>query len=131
MTVKKFFKSLISNKTNDSAKRFITLLLAGHFILAGFVILFLVCYMIATVPKGVVNHDLIELLKDILQNDMFVILSGLGFIGLENWAQIQLEKAKTLASTPRIVTGTTTGDIVNIDMKKAPPEIVPDVDETK
>ena len=112
--MKKFFKSLISSESTDSAKRFITLFLAAHFIIAGFVILFLVCYLVAVTPKGTVNKDLVGLLGDILQNDMFVILSGLGFIGLENWSQIQLEKAKAIAGA-NILTGNPNANTLNIE----------------
>lgn len=121
-----FFKQILSSESAQSAKRFVTLIICAHFVIAAFVILFLVCYMVAVVPKGVVNKDLLNLLGEILKDDMYVILSGLGFIGLENWGQIQLEKAKAIASA-NIATGLPSADTirvntVNVDNIKKEPE---------
>jgi hypothetical protein len=122
LEMKNFWSKIISSKESHSSKRFITLIIAGHFIVASFVILFFSFYLIVSVPKGTVNLDLINLLKNVLEYDFYIILSGLGFITADNLGQILIEKAKTVASniitptasptlptSPTTVTNTTTG----------------------
>lgn len=109
-----FFKSILSSESTQSAKRLVTLLVAANFIVAAFVVLFLVTYLIIVVPRGLVNKDLIDLLRDILKDDVYIILSGLGFIGLENWAQIQLKKEES-RSNANIITGSPSAETVNVD----------------
>ena len=77
-----------------------------HFIVASFVILFFSFYLIVSVPKGTVNIDLINLLKNVLEYDFYIILSGLGFITADNLGQMLLERAKALGAN--IVSSTTT-----------------------
>lgn len=99
MAISKFWKGVLSSDDNTSSKRVVTLIISAFYIIASFTILFLVCYLVVVTPKGTVNKDLLDVLSDILQNSMFIILSGLGFIGLENWGVIQLEKAKARADS--------------------------------
>lgn len=110
----KFLKSILSSESTQSAKRLVTLLITAHFLIAAFVILFLVCYMVVVIPKGTVNKDLIDLLAEILKDDMYVILSGLGFIGLENWGQMQLEKARAKIQG-NIATGYPSADTITVN----------------
>ena len=60
-----FWKSILSSKGASSSKRLITLVVAAHFIIASFVILFIANYVIFAVPKGMVNTDLLRLLENI------------------------------------------------------------------
>ena len=50
--------------------------------------------MVFVVPKGIADKNLLDLLKDILKNDMMIIMSGLGFIGLESIGQAFVESSK-------------------------------------
>lgn len=81
------FKRLMNSKDGErSSKRFVTLIMAFHFILASFFILFL----FAIVYFKTIAGDL-ELIKQItptfntiLEYDFYIILAGLGFITSEN-----------------------------------------------
>jgi formate-dependent nitrite reductase membrane component NrfD len=87
------FKRLINSKDGErSSKRFVTLVIAFHFILASFFILFL----FAIVYFKTINGDL-ELIKaitptfeKILEYDFYIVIVGLGFITSENFAQVLL-----------------------------------------
>lgn len=92
--MKSFFKKLLSTKSTESSKRFITLIIALHFILASFVILFFAFYLIIYTPKGVVNLNLLDLLKHVLEYDFYIILTGLGFITAEGFISMMIEKFK-------------------------------------
>lgn len=92
-----FWKRILDGKESSSAKRLITLVISLHFILSSFVILFIAFYVIFYIPKGKVDKDLLELLKQVLEYDMYIILSGLGFIAAENIGQVMVERAKAAA----------------------------------
>lgn len=90
----KFFNSVLSSKDTTSSKRLVTLLTAFHFFLASFTILFIAFYVIFYTTKGRVDKDLLEMLKDVLEYDFYIILSGLGFVTADNIGQVILERAK-------------------------------------
>lgn len=89
-----FWKSIISSKDAASSKRLVTLIISLHFIIASFAILFIAFYVIFYLPKGKVEPDLLTMLKQVLEYDFYIILSGLGFITADNMGQIMLERAK-------------------------------------
>lgn len=68
--------------------------MAAHAIVTSFLVSFFVFYLIIYTPKGSVNKDLLGLLDRVLEQDFWIILSGLGFITVENMGQIMLEKSK-------------------------------------
>lgn len=84
-----------SDKENSS-KRFITLIIAFHFILASFFILFLFGFLIFRDAKG--SLELVKLvsanLEGILEYDFYIIISGLGFITAEGFTTVLVERAK-------------------------------------
>lgn len=90
----KFWRSIISSKDAASSKRLVTLIISLHFIIASFAILFIAFYVIFYLPKGKVDTNLLALLKEVLEYDFYIILSGLGFITADNLGQIMLEKVK-------------------------------------
>lgn len=92
--MKEFWKSIISSDNPASSKRMVTLIISLHFIVASFVILFIAFYVIFYTTKGKVDTALLGMLKDVLEYDFYIILSGLGFITAENVSQIIIEKAK-------------------------------------
>ncbi len=104
--MKKFWSKIISSKDTHSSKRLITLIISLHFIVASFVVLFFSFYLIVSTPKGTVNIDLINLLKNVLEYDFYIILSGLGFITADNMGQMLIERAKVTAAN--IISSTTT-----------------------
>jgi len=87
-----FLKRVLDSKDTASSKRLVTLIIALHFVIASFAILFLVCYIALTIPKGVVDATLLSSLEKILQYDFYIILSGLGFITSEGLVQIILNR---------------------------------------
>lgn len=89
---KSFWKSILNANDTNSSKRLITLIVALHFILASFVILFLVCYVIMYLPKGKVEKDLLVALGNVLEYDFYIILSGLGFITSEGLVKMIVSK---------------------------------------
>jgi hypothetical protein len=94
---KQFWKSILNANDTNSSKRLITLIISLHFILASFVILFLVCYVIMYLPKGKVEKDLLVTLGHVLEYDFYIILSGLGFITSEGVVKMFVTK-----NTPQI-----------------------------
>ncbi len=130
--MKRFWSGIISSTDTHSSKRLITLIIAMHFIVASFVILFFSFYLIVTVPKGTVNIDLINLLKNVLEYDFYIILSGLGFITADNLGQIFIEKAKIAASN--IISSTTMTEpsspttTTNVTTSTPPNLVTPPVD---
>ena len=90
--VKQFLKNVLSSGDPTSSKRLITLLVALHFIMASFVILFLVCYVVMYLPKGKVEKDLLDSLGKVLEYDFYIILSGLGFITSEGLVRMIVSK---------------------------------------
>lgn len=95
-----FWKSILSSNNTTSSKRLITLIISFHFIIASFSILFIAFYVIFYLPKGKVEPQLLTLLKEVLEYDFYIILSGLGFITVDNMGQILLQKAKALSGIP-------------------------------
>lgn len=92
--MKTFLKHLISSNDTTSSKRVVTLIVAIHFMIASFVLLFICAYVIFYTTKGKVDKDLLLALENILEKDFYIILSGLGFITGENLGNIFLEKEK-------------------------------------
>ena len=90
----KFWRSIINAEDPTSSKRLITLLVSFHFILASFVILFLVCYVVMYLPKGRVEPTLLDSLGKVLEYDFYIILSGLGFITSEGVVKMFISKNK-------------------------------------
>ena len=90
--VKSFWNSIIDADNTTSSKRLITLLISLHFILASFVILYLVCYVIMYLPKGRVEPVLLDALGKVLEYDFYIILSGLGFITSEGVVKMFVSK---------------------------------------
>jgi ABC-type transport system involved in multi-copper enzyme maturation permease subunit len=68
------------------------LIVAAHFILASFVILFFATYVILYLPKGKVEPELLNALKEVLEYDFYIILSGLGFVTSEGIVSIIVSK---------------------------------------
>lgn len=89
-----FFNKVLNSKDTTSSKRLITLIISLHFILASFVILFIAFYVIFYLPKGKIEPELIALLKQVLEYDFYIILSGLGFITVDGATNILLEQTK-------------------------------------
>ena len=88
----RFWDKIISSDNPTSSKRLITLLVSLHFILASFVILFLVCYVVMYLPKGRVEKTLLDSLGKVLEYDFYIILSGLGFITSEGVVKMIVSK---------------------------------------
>lgn len=95
-----FWKKILDSKDPTSSKRLITLIISGHFIISCFAILFIVFYVIFYLPKGKVDKDLLEALKQVLEYDFYIILSGLGFITADNMGQMMIEKVRAKAGLP-------------------------------
>ncbi len=98
MEQKSFLKRIIDSKDTASSRRFITLVISAHFVIASFAVLFLICYMAVTLPKGRVDNNLLLVLEKILEYDFYIILAGFGIITSEGLLSILLRK-----------TGSTTG----------------------
>lgn len=96
---KKFFREIIDGKNDTSSKRFVTLLTAGCFFIAQFLIIFIAFYVIFYTPRGRVDINLLNLLKEVLEYDFYIILSGLGFITMEGVTNVMIEKAKNKMSS--------------------------------
>lgn len=94
----KFWKSIISSKDAASSKRLVTLIISLHFIIASFTILFIAFYVIFYTTKGKVDEALLSMLKDVLEYDFYIILSGLGFITADNMGQLMVERTRVKLS---------------------------------
>jgi hypothetical protein len=114
----KFIRELLSSESAASAKRFITLIISLHFIISSFTILFISFYVIFYLPKGRLEPDLIIVLKQVLEYDMWIILAGLGFISAENIGQVMIAKAKAITGLGSSVT---TGDVETMNVNGKPP----------
>src|SRR5690554_6660838 len=90
----KFWKSILSSKDTTSSKRLVTLIISIHFIVASFTILFIAFYVIFYTTKGQVDQSLLNMLKDVLEYDFYIILSGLGFITADNVGQLMVERTR-------------------------------------
>lgn len=93
-TNKSFWREILSGTNTTSSKRLVTLIISLHFILASFATLFFAFYVIFYLPKGRIEPELIALLKEVLEYDFYIILSGLGFITVEGTASILMERVK-------------------------------------
>jgi hypothetical protein len=89
---KPFIRKILDSKDTASSKRFITLVIASHFIVASFAILFLVCYVVVALPKGKVDPQLMKALETILEYDFYIILAGLGIITSEGLVSMIVNK---------------------------------------
>lgn len=119
-----FWRRIINSKDPDSAKRVVTLIMAAHFIATSFIVTFFAFYLIIYTPKGSVNKDLLVLLTTIMEQDFYIILAGLGIIGVENVANIMLEKAKAKVAG-NIAVGAPTADTINVQKLDVKQTIVP------
>lgn len=95
---KEFFNEILLSDNPKSSKRFVTLIVTFHFILASFLILFLITYLIFYSPKGMVDINLLGILKDILEYDFYIMLGGLGFITLQGMTSVMIERAKKVVN---------------------------------
>lgn len=124
---KSFFRKMVDPTDHgNSSKRFITLIISFHFIVASFFILFLLGFLPFIVTKG--NLEMIKIvgatLERILEYDFYIILVGLGLITTEQLGVILVERAKAMfgigtvnqqvadPTTSSSVTTTTTMSIV-------------------
>jgi hypothetical protein len=87
-----FWSRILDGNDALSSKRLITLIVAAHFILASFVILFFATYVILYLPKGKVEPELLNALKEVLEYDFYIIVSGLGFVTSEGLVNIIMSK---------------------------------------
>jgi hypothetical protein len=92
MEQKSFLKRIIDSKDTASSRRFITLVISAHFVIASFAVLFLICYMAVTLPKGRVDNNLLLVLEKILEYDFYIILAGFGIITSEGLLSILLRR---------------------------------------
>jgi hypothetical protein len=90
----KFWSKILDGNDTLSSKRLITLIVAAHFILASFVILFFATYVILYLPKGKVEPELLNALKEVLEYDFYIILSGLGFVTSEGVVSMIMNRNK-------------------------------------
>jgi len=93
-----FWKNILSSRSGLSSRRLITLIISLHFILASFSILFIAFYVIFYLPKGRVEPELLSLLKQVLEYDFYIIISGLGFISADGVTTVLIERAKARAT---------------------------------
>jgi O-antigen/teichoic acid export membrane protein len=92
--MKQLIKDIIDKDNPASSKRFVTLLIALHFILSSFAVLFTSFYVIFHIPKGQLDERLLGVLKQILDYDFYIILSGLSFITVEQAGTVLIEFIK-------------------------------------
>lgn len=92
MAQKPFLQRILDSRETASSRRFITLIIAAHFVIASFAILFLVCYMTVVLPKGRVDNNLLLVLEKILEYDFYIILSGFGIITSEGLVSIIMKR---------------------------------------
>ncbi len=93
--IKSFWERILDAEDPLSAKRFVTLIIAAHFIIASFVVLFIAFYVIFYTPKGRVDKDLLDLLKDVLKDDFMVIIGGLGLVTASGFANVLIASFKS------------------------------------
>jgi len=115
-----YFRKLLSSKDDASMKRFIVLFTTLHFMLASYLVLFGIVR--ATVDK--------DMMKFILDCDFYIILVGLGVIGVENVASILASRVGILGS---ILSSkkTTTEEVVSTPQEPIGPMGVNIVDQAK
>ncbi len=96
----KFWSRILDGNDSLSSKRLITLIVAFQFILSSFVILFFSTYVILYLPKGKVDPALLAALKEVLEYDFYIMLSGLGFVTSEGIVNIVVSKYKNSQTIP-------------------------------
>jgi len=96
-----FWSRILDGNDAFSSKRLITLIVAAHFILASFVILFFATYVILYLPKGRVEPELLNALKEVLEYDFYIIVSGLGFVTSEGIVNMIMSKHKNNNQYPQ------------------------------
>ena len=89
-----YLRKLIDDNDPASVKRFTSLVVLLHFILASFATLFFTYYVVLVMPKGAVDKDLLGAFKQILEYDFYIIISGLGFITSTDLVQLWVSKYK-------------------------------------
>jgi hypothetical protein len=87
-----FWSKILNSNDATSSKRLITLVVALHFVISSFVILFLVCYIAMYLPKGRIEKELLVSLSEILEYDFYIIVSGLGFVTGEGIVKMFVSK---------------------------------------
>ncbi len=111
-----FWRNILSPDSTLSSKRLITLIISLHFIIASFSILFIAFYVVFYLPRGHVDPVLLSLLKEVLEYDFYIILSGLGFVTADNFGQMMIARAKIgVQDLSSSVTTTTTMDLQTPD----------------
>ncbi len=124
---KSYIKDIMSPSDTSSSRKFVTLLISAHFILASFVVLFFAFYVIIWAPKGKTDVELLSTLKLVLQYDFYIILSGLGFITSSDLVRVIISKG--FNPTPIIQNVTKEGDI-NSDVSEETMDKVKDLADT-
>lgn len=124
MIMNKFWTNILSSDSPTSSKRLITLIISMHFIVASFVILFIAFYVIFYTTRGKVDAELLGMLKDVLEYDFYIILSGLGFITADNTVQLLTNRAQTKAA---IINSLAKPNVIPTNIKVTPPTAPPDL----
>lgn len=93
--ISKFWSKILSSTDPTSSKRLVTLVVAVFFLIAQLLTIFICFYVIFYTTKGRVDKDLLGMLRDILEYDFYIILSGLGFITAEGAMQVMVEKFRS------------------------------------
>lgn len=96
---KSFFRKMLDPTDHEnSSKRFVTLIVSFHFIIASFFMLFLIWAIVFRETRT--NIELFksagDILKEILLYDFGIIAIGLGFITAEQFTKMFIEKYKAL-----------------------------------
>lgn len=110
----RFWSGVISSKDATSSKRLVTLIISLHFIISCFCILFFAFNVVYRLPKGKIEPELIGLLKDVLEYDFYIILSGLGFITADNMGQMMLERTRAKVAG-NVQVGAPNADTIQVD----------------
>jgi hypothetical protein len=113
MMASNFWRGVLSSSDTTSSKRLVTLIISLHFIIASFAVLFIAFYVIFYLPKGKVEPELLGMLKQVLEYDFYIILSGLGFITADNMAQIALERSKAKVAG-NVAVGAPSADTIQV-----------------
>lgn len=90
--MKKFLREVIDSNNPLSSKRLVTLIMAGQFILAGFLFMFYCFYVLFHPIKGQVEEHILESFMKILDDDFYIIVTGFGFITAEQAANVLTRK---------------------------------------
>lgn len=116
MGIRAYLKDVISSSDTSSSRKFVTLLITLHFIVSSFVILFFAFYVIVWMPKGKVDVELLNSLKEVLRYDFYIILSGLGFVTSSDLVRVIISKG--FNPNPVTIQNTTDGDNINTGTTK-------------